>query len=170
MYKTITPLETAGLLRTQTVRSYTALRKSLRLVVEDVREQVRDWCLEFKAAEILLSKADINQSEWLLNVITCCLFVRTPTTLLTCFLDMHRSVYDWHSFCPGPRDGADSRRWDRWALYVTVVGFVSAQLTERFHRCCIDELFFSSSQVLRLLPGPTVEEVQRLPPGLQKSK
>ena len=40
VYKTLTPLENAGLLRTQTTRSYTALRKSLKLFVEDVHEQV----------------------------------------------------------------------------------------------------------------------------------
>ena len=41
MYKTLSPLETAGLLRPQTSRSYNVLRKSLKLVVEDVQEQVQ---------------------------------------------------------------------------------------------------------------------------------
>ena len=40
VYKTLSPLETAGLLRPQTSRSYNVLRKSLKLVVEDVQEQV----------------------------------------------------------------------------------------------------------------------------------
>lgn len=41
VYKTLSPLETAGLLRLQTSRSYNVLRKSLKLVVEDVQEQVQ---------------------------------------------------------------------------------------------------------------------------------
>lgn len=39
-YRTLSPLESAGLLRLQTSRSYNVLRKSLKLVVEDVQEQV----------------------------------------------------------------------------------------------------------------------------------
>ena len=40
VYKTLSPLETAGFLRPQTSRTYNVLRKSLKLVVEDVQEQV----------------------------------------------------------------------------------------------------------------------------------
>ena len=40
VYRTLSPLEDAGLLRPQTARSYNILRKSLKLVVEDVQEQV----------------------------------------------------------------------------------------------------------------------------------
>lgn len=41
-YRTLSTLETAGLLRAQTQpsRSYNQLRKSMKLVVEDVQEQV----------------------------------------------------------------------------------------------------------------------------------
>lgn len=94
-YRTLSTLETAGLLRAQTSRSYNLLRKSLKLVVEDVQEQ-------------------------------------NPNDI----------AYVFSGYAP---------------LTVRLAQFLARPQGWR-----------GLEEVLRLLPGPAVEEVQRLPPGLQK--
>ncbi|XP_078360973.1 vacuolar protein sorting-associated protein 33A-like isoform X2 [Oculina patagonica] len=94
-YRTLSPLESAGLLRTQTSRSYNVLRKSLKLVVEDVQEQ-------------------------------------NPNDI----------AYVFSGYAP---------------LTVRLAQFLARPQGWR-----------GLEEVLRLLPGPAVEEIQRLPPGLQK--
>ena len=49
VYKTLSPLEAVGLIRPQTSRSYNVLRKSLKLVVEDVQEQVQFYTARAQA-------------------------------------------------------------------------------------------------------------------------
>ncbi|XP_066018238.1 vacuolar protein sorting-associated protein 33A isoform X2 [Pocillopora verrucosa] len=96
-YRTLSTLETAGLLRAQTQpsRSYNQLRKSMRLVVEDVQEQ-------------------------------------NPNDI----------AYVFSGYA---------------SLTVRLAQFLARPQGWR-----------GLEEVLRLLPGPAVEEVQRLPPGLQK--
>jgi len=95
VYKTLSPLETAGFLRPQTSRTYNVLRKSLKLVVEDVQEQ-------------------------------------NPNDI----------AYVFSGYAP---------------LTVRLAQFLVRPQGWR-----------GLEEVLRLLPGPAVEEIQRLPPGLQK--
>lgn len=95
VYRTLSPLENAGLLRPQTARSYNILRKSLKLVVEDVQEQ-------------------------------------NPNDI----------AYVFSGYAP---------------LTVRLAQFLARPQGWR-----------GLEEVLRLLPGPAVEEIQRLPPGLQK--
>ncbi|KAK3751808.1 hypothetical protein QZH41_013274, partial [Actinostola sp. cb2023] len=97
MYRTLTPLQTAGLLRPQGARTYTAMRKSIKLFVEDVREQNPD---------------DI--------------------------------AYVYSGYAP-----------------------LSVRLAQLLSR---PQGWRGLEEVLRLLPGPTIEERQPLPPGLQKRK
>ncbi|EDO44187.1 predicted protein [Nematostella vectensis] len=92
--KTLTPLETVGLLRPQGARTYTAMRKSIKLFVEDVKEQNPD---------------DIA-------------FVYSGYAPLSRYVNVAISPHGWRGL----------------------------------------------EEVLRLLPGPTIEERQPLPPGLQK--
>ncbi|XP_029193786.2 vacuolar protein sorting-associated protein 33A-like [Acropora millepora] len=95
VYKTLSPLQTVGLIRQQSSRSYNVLRKSLKLVVEDVQEQ-------------------------------------NPNDI----------AYVFSGYAP---------------LTVRLAQFLARPQAWR-----------GLEEVLRLLPGPAIEEIQRLPPGLQK--
>ncbi|XP_015776402.1 PREDICTED: vacuolar protein sorting-associated protein 33A-like [Acropora digitifera] len=95
VYKTLSPLQTVGLIKQQSSRSYNVLRKSLKLVVEDVQEQ-------------------------------------NPNDI----------AYVFSGYAP---------------LTVRLAQFLARPQAWR-----------GLEEVLRLLPGPAIEEIQRLPPGLQK--